>query len=1362
MKFLRIAGHEVPVLADSFEAVSEFQVGEDMRMADGSLRTTRRRTMLAWTLRTLEMSEAEVSALKAVAPHGSRRVVSGLALGGTLGNRAVLCEVSYGQDTYEADGAGYLRSLSITLRQVWRMGVLALDGGVLYAADAGAVDLDPASLPGSENGSLEAIPDDHNQAPEAQHPEPRFTAYPRTGHRETPFGFDGSGSIAGQYPRYLWDWGDGTIDEGVQVTHRYWRDGVYTVRLTVIDEYGQATVSGTVQVDSTVAPQPSFAVSPGGLNPVGTRLEFISTSQGMDLFEEWDFGDGASAAGQPEVTHEYAEPGEYTVRLTITDAFGAIASSTQVVRVGLEVGSLVASFDVEPGSGPVETEFEFDASASRGDIASFIWDFGDGSDPELGAQVSKIFAEEGSYTVTLTVIDPYGNTAEAQKTITVAAHSGPDAPSLDVEYITEDGAELVGSVFSDPNPESEHWSSAWQVVPSSEFDPESNEATESVVELVRFTVVGLLSGVSYTARVRYQDDTGIWSEWSVPVEFVPSFDFLPPPNGPGVPGEETSPGDPWSGGEGDPPPAGEGTDPAAPARPVITVTNLGEGNTVVGTRVELAGSEGIFSGDDEHHSSRWQLSKDIGFETTEYDSGWDINYKRARAINNVELGATLYARVAYKGTSGSISEWSTTVDFSTAAFPAQDADEIWRILPDLFPCAWDIRYRAFISGVGELVSVRDARAELPVAAKISHYQYGSGPRFLIEEAVDGDGRIRPFEYGVFQGGQVMVTVGTQWLHDHLAGGEFAVIHIGRQHGGSHEGALIDVQTWDKDTGVWASCLRLDYDGAQNDLLATAPGDPETVVAKVDQPLMEERRRLIHAFRSIGEIGTFVHTDATSSYTTEEGTLLGGGKIDRIFLGTSGSAYPRFDWRATLICGRVPDETELALIKDWAVAKHLISLETESLPERPTIQISDIRWDTVKATSSEYSDDLDEGHAATEWQVCDREDFAFGVITSGWDEENLTEFEMTDLEPETQYYARVRYKSAADEVSAWSELVSFTTIAFVPAPVASFGYDGPLEPNYLIEFASTSTGDELTYTWDMGDGTVYADALGVQTHLYAAEGSYSVTLTVEDKYGRTDEATQVLEIVEPATITRTGTGLLFYDDFNRPNGSVGSKWQENQPMSIDTGKLAAGSGWAVAPAALPGSVIAAKLGFGPGDATSSIRLHTDSIEGYNILLWYEPPTGRTYLRVNWRAASGVQTTLADASVSAGRGGQHDVKVELLSGSQKVWLNGVLVVTTFDGRMAGKRLFATASSGQTLDDAYHCASNLVTCTNLPAGHKLVLAGGPSAVESGGTAVVDCGGLPFPLANLWVTDAQDNVVVYLEPAEGVWGGDIYNFAQ
>ena len=74
---------------------------------------------------------------------------------------------------------------------------------------------------------------------------------------------------------------------------------------------------------------------------------------------------------------------------------------------------------------------------------------------------------------------------------------------------------------------------------------------------------------------------------------------------------------------------------------------------------------------------------------------------------------------------------------------------------------------------------------------------------------------------------------------------------------------------------------------------------------------------------------------------------------------------------------------------------------------------------------------------------------------------------------------------------------------------------PLTVNFTGDDSFDPNGDPLTYFWDFGDGNSSTDAN--PTHIFTNVGSYSVSLTVEDGNGGTDNTTLTIT-VNPATPT----------------------------------------------------------------------------------------------------------------------------------------------------------------------------------------------------------------------------------------------------
>ena len=145
----------------------------------------------------------------------------------------------------------------------------------------------------------------------------------------------------------------------------------------------------------------------------------------------WNFGDGGTATGRT-VTHEFSAPGTYVVSLTVTDAFGRSATTSQVVAIGAGVNP-TASFVFSPTDPLPGTTVFFNASASRAapgrSIVSYTWDFGDGTSG-TGVQTSRRYTILGSYTVTLVVTDDAGRTSSASRRSRAFPEEESTAPAL--------------------------------------------------------------------------------------------------------------------------------------------------------------------------------------------------------------------------------------------------------------------------------------------------------------------------------------------------------------------------------------------------------------------------------------------------------------------------------------------------------------------------------------------------------------------------------------------------------------------------------------------------------------------------------------------------------------------------------------------------------------------------------------------------------------------------------------------------------------------------------------------------------------------------------------------------------------------
>jgi PKD repeat protein len=258
-------------------------------------------------------------------------------------------------------------------------------------------------------------------------PTAAFTFSPPSPLVGTPVSFDGSTSTdpGGTISGYSWDFGDGSTGTGKTTSHAYSTAGTYTVKLTVSD--GSLTNSTTHMITVAVthgAPVSSFSASTLSA-PAGATVAFNGSGSGEAggsiSSYSWSFGDGSSGTGAT-ASHAYTTAGTYTVALTVTDASGATAGSSQQIQI---TGVPKAGIAVIAGHAVAGVPFAFDGSQSRDSgstLTGYSWSFGDGG-TATGVGPSHTFKKTGTFSVTLVVTDASGSTASVTESLVVKAPS---------------------------------------------------------------------------------------------------------------------------------------------------------------------------------------------------------------------------------------------------------------------------------------------------------------------------------------------------------------------------------------------------------------------------------------------------------------------------------------------------------------------------------------------------------------------------------------------------------------------------------------------------------------------------------------------------------------------------------------------------------------------------------------------------------------------------------------------------------------------------------------------------------------------------------------------------------------------------
>jgi PKD repeat protein len=162
----------------------------------------------------------------------------------------------------------------------------------------------------------------------------------------------------------------------------------------------------------------------------------------------WNFGDGSNGSGLT-VSHEFRAVNAFLVTLTVADARGATAVTSQSVTVGGGTPP-TATYRFSPTNPAVSAEIFFTAEESTAAagrrIVSYAWSFGDGSGAS-GVTAKKRYDVAGTYIVILTVTDDGEQKATAQQSVVVGGAG--TGPVVDLIVSPASGIRVGTTVFFD-------------------------------------------------------------------------------------------------------------------------------------------------------------------------------------------------------------------------------------------------------------------------------------------------------------------------------------------------------------------------------------------------------------------------------------------------------------------------------------------------------------------------------------------------------------------------------------------------------------------------------------------------------------------------------------------------------------------------------------------------------------------------------------------------------------------------------------------------------------------------------------------------------------------------------------------------
>jgi glucose/arabinose dehydrogenase/PKD repeat protein len=289
--------------------------------------------------------------------------------------------------------------------------------------------------------------------------------------------FSGSGSTDPENSAltYAWTFGDGGTASGANVAHTFTASpGVptsFTVTLTVTDTQGASNSTQLLVSVNNTPPVVQITSFPDGHHyPVGVDTTYALSASVADaqhgpaqLSYQWQtilhhnnhiHPESAitTTTGTTVISGEgcYTDDFSYEVKLTVTDAGGLATTVVHWLypRCSSLPPTAFITTNVSYGEGPLNVSLSGSGSTDNRPISTFTWDLGDGTSAS-GVSVNKTFTEQGSYVVTLTVVDDDGLTSYATKVITVIGYDPPQCVGSTASLLRQFWNNINGSSVTD-------------------------------------------------------------------------------------------------------------------------------------------------------------------------------------------------------------------------------------------------------------------------------------------------------------------------------------------------------------------------------------------------------------------------------------------------------------------------------------------------------------------------------------------------------------------------------------------------------------------------------------------------------------------------------------------------------------------------------------------------------------------------------------------------------------------------------------------------------------------------------------------------------------------------------------------------
>ncbi len=216
--------------------------------------------------------------------------------------------------------------------------------------------------------------------------------------------YDNSSSLADEWH---WDFGDGGTSDAENPSYSYTDTGFFDVQL-IAEFYGCSDTLIKEDYIYVYPPKPIFTTDTSISCLYPFTVNFIDESIAPQTWE-WDFGDGSPVNNSQNPTHIYANPGFYTVKLTVTANNPPFCKDSIVMTDYIKISDIIPGFIHDDTSICQYNSVTFtDTSYFNTFPVSWKWDFGDGTIITNGSSIWHQYDSAGVFDVRLVVTDQLG------------------------------------------------------------------------------------------------------------------------------------------------------------------------------------------------------------------------------------------------------------------------------------------------------------------------------------------------------------------------------------------------------------------------------------------------------------------------------------------------------------------------------------------------------------------------------------------------------------------------------------------------------------------------------------------------------------------------------------------------------------------------------------------------------------------------------------------------------------------------------------------------------------------------------------------------------------------------------------------